>query len=250
MLNSDKHWEQFGRTDPYFAVLTHEKYQAANLDDAGKREFFHTGQADVERALGVVREQLDPDFTPETSLDFGCGVGRLTIPLASLCRRAVGVDVSPSMLAEARRNAEALGRPNAEFLQGSDGLPEIAETFDFVISLIVFQHIPVERGERQLRRLIGLLNPGGAAALHFTYFFDAPREAKRVAWARTRVPLAHGLFNLMDGRPFGEPLMQMNQYDLNRVMLALQQAGCERTHLRLTNHGGHLGAVVHFQKPR
>lgn len=37
----------------------------------------------------------------ETGLDIGCGTGWSTVALASVCQRAIGVDSSPAMLAEA-----------------------------------------------------------------------------------------------------------------------------------------------------
>src|ERR1041385_7561216 len=44
---------------------------------------------------------------PARVLDAGCGTGRIAIPLAELGHERIGVDVDPSMLAGARRNAPA-----------------------------------------------------------------------------------------------------------------------------------------------
>jgi SAM-dependent methyltransferase len=45
---------------------------------------------------------------PATVLDAGCGTGRVAVKLAELGYRSTGIDLDPSMLAEARRAAPAL----------------------------------------------------------------------------------------------------------------------------------------------
>ena len=38
--NSDESWREFGRSDPYFGVLSVDRFRAKNLDDAAMAEFF------------------------------------------------------------------------------------------------------------------------------------------------------------------------------------------------------------------
>ena len=57
----------------------------------------------------------------------------------------------------------------------------------------------------------------------------------------------HELANRIKGRP-GEPLMIMDQYDLGRIWNALREHGCEHAYLRATDHGGHLGVMIFFEK--
>ena len=64
--------------------------------------------------------------------------------------RVVGVDVSPSMLAEARRNCDARGARNVELL-AADRLGTLAPEFDLVHSFIVLQHIPPRHRRADLR---------------------------------------------------------------------------------------------------
>src|SRR3954469_547208 len=123
--DSDEDWERFGRTDPYFAVLTAPEFHG-QLSDAERAKFFDSGEAHVERVIAIIRDRLDPGFAPRTALDFGCGVGRLLIPLAKRCDEVAGVDVSPSMLAEARRNCDAAGVRNVSLLQSDDELAAVA----------------------------------------------------------------------------------------------------------------------------
>jgi len=243
-------WEEFGRGDAYYAVLTHDAFRREQLDDAAMDAFFASGEADVARALATVRAHVAPGFAPTRALDFGCGVGRLTIPLARAARDVVGVDVSGAMLDEARRNCEARAITNASFVLSDDQLLALDGTFDFVHSYITFQHIPPARGEAILRAMLARLAPGGVGALHFTYDRRAPLVRRTVHWMRKALPLANGVANLAQRRSFGAPMMPMHEYRLPRLLAALRDHGCGEAYVRLTDHGGHLGAFLFFQRER
>ncbi len=194
-------------------------------------------------------ERLVPGFRPRRVLDFGCGVGRLLVPFARRAREAVGVDIAPSMLAEARANCGRLGVENVVLAPSDDRLSAVEGTFDFVHSYIVFQHMPVRRGEAVVRELVRRLEPGGAGALHFT--FGAWRGLRHVVhWARKHVPLVNNALNLAYGRPFFYPMMQVNDYDLGRIARILDEGGCPVSLLRATRHQGRYGAMVTFLKAR
>ena len=42
MYNTDDHWKQWGKQDPYFAVLSHKKFRKENIE-ANRKEFFESG---------------------------------------------------------------------------------------------------------------------------------------------------------------------------------------------------------------
>ena len=116
-----------------------------------------------------MRARLGADFQPRRVLDFGCGVGRLVLPLSRLCEEVVGVDVAEAMLSEAAANCRQAGATNVRLIRGDDRLSGVTGPFDFIHSFIVFQHVPVQRGLVLLERLLDLLAPDGVGALHFTY---------------------------------------------------------------------------------
>src|SRR5262245_11062821 len=69
---SDKDWIQLSIEDPYFAVLTDEKFRRENLNDDLLKEFFESGEKYINLILDTVRSYLDPGFQPRKALDFGC----------------------------------------------------------------------------------------------------------------------------------------------------------------------------------
>src|SRR5436190_21944086 len=103
-MSTDDEWEDWGLRDPYYGVLTDDKLRRRNLTDEALDQFFRSGKDDIEHLLHIASTRIDPAFTPQRALNFGCGVGRLLIPLAGIAEEVVGLDVSESMLKEARKN--------------------------------------------------------------------------------------------------------------------------------------------------
>src|SRR4051812_29590259 len=103
----------------------------AALTDAGRggrwdaAELLPTGRREIEAMLALLdRRGIAPKTG--TALDFGCGPGRLTAGLAAAgFSRAIGVDVSPTMLAKAR---EIVDDERCEFVHDSG--PELATVAD------------------------------------------------------------------------------------------------------------------------
>ncbi|MGF1446109.1 MAG: class I SAM-dependent methyltransferase [Pikeienuella sp.] len=247
-IDTDGEWERFGQSDPYFGVVSHEQFRGATLERARRAEFFETGARHVEELFAAIERHIVPSFAPATALDFGCGVGRVAIPLAARAGCVTGLDIAPSMLAEARRNAERMGVSNLDLAPPGADLATLPAEFDLVHSFIVLQHIPPARGLALFDGLLGRLRPGGIAALHLTYANIAGRWPKLKELIARRVPFAANLYGLTQGRRFSDPVMQMNSYDLNRVFASLYSFGCEQCHIVQTNHTGRLGLMIYARK--
>lgn len=58
----------------------------------------------------------------------------------------------------------------------------------------------------------------------------------------------HNIVNLARRRPFNEVLMQMNCYDLDRLIRLLQDFGCPDVHLRFTQHRDYSGVILFFRR--
>src|SRR5262245_17464712 len=126
MGNTDKAWRRFGQIDPYFAVLSQPRFRTAAKEGETRRAFFTSGAEQIDRLFATIRENLDPEFAPRRALDFGCGVGRVTIPLARRVEQVVGLDVSDSMLEEAKKNCEEVGVRNVTLLKSDDSLENVS----------------------------------------------------------------------------------------------------------------------------
>src|ERR1700676_785645 len=121
-MSTDIAWEEWGHRDPYFGVITDPKFRRSEINEQNKREFFQSGESHVHGILATIRKHVEPEFAPRTVLDFGCGVGRVLIPFARITDEVVGLDVSPSMLLEARRNCDEHQLRNVSLLASDDSL--------------------------------------------------------------------------------------------------------------------------------
>jgi SAM-dependent methyltransferase len=273
LSDTDHAWKQWGERDPYFAVITSERFRSRNLTSEDRREFFESGRSHARHVLAVARRHLDAAFAPRRILDFGCGVGRILVHFAEMAAAVTGVDVSPAMLEEARRECDARGLTNVTLEVSDDSLSRLTGEFDFIHSVIVFQHIEQERGRELLRQLLLRLAPGGIGALHFTYakavhadaFGQPPASDDGKA---SRWPTGRGLWSLLpvaarsvgqpgsdslsaapSPPPEADPEMQMNVYRTNELLFLIQRSGITRTYVEFTDHGGELGALLYFQRP-
>jgi SAM-dependent methyltransferase len=236
---SDQAWEELARTEPYSAVLQH----------ASRAEFFASGEEHVSRVLQIVRKQLDPDYEPSSALDFGCGVGRVLIPLARICDEVVGVDVSEAMLSEARRNCDERGLVNVDLASALDDLADDRQ-FDLVHTYIVLQHVPRKRGMAIISRLVDAVTAGGVGLVHVQYGRAASPLRKSANWARKHLPGVNDAANLAQGAPRRTPLMQMNVYFVDEVLRLLYDRQCRDLVVQLgaTETGGYLSAAILFRK--
>ena len=97
---------------------------------AGSAEYYARGRFDYPQELAdALRDELRLDGTGRL-LDVGCGPAPLTLLLAPLFDRAVGVDADADMLAVARRRAADRGVPNVDFVHlRAEELPAGLGTF-------------------------------------------------------------------------------------------------------------------------
>jgi ubiquinone/menaquinone biosynthesis C-methylase UbiE len=144
----------------------------AEVDHTDDPQFF-VRFLDATRAPAAAMARQDPgaffaylDVHPgQTVLDTGCGLGEMARLIAGLVGpsgRVVGVDVSETMVQEARRRSAGTDLP-VEFRQGDIMALEFAgNTCDRARVEQVLQHIP--RPERGLAELYRVTKPGGRVA--------------------------------------------------------------------------------------
>jgi 2-polyprenyl-3-methyl-5-hydroxy-6-metoxy-1,4-benzoquinol methylase len=155
-------WEELARVNPTWAICSQPQFYGVGTPP---ETFWASGHNEVEGVLAAL-EAAGIEFGDEVALDFGCGLGRLTRPLAGRFGRVVGVDVSETMVETARRiHADCPGCV-FEHNVGPDLRRYAPETFDFILSLIALQHI---RSRRRVcafvAEFVRLLRPGGIAVV-------------------------------------------------------------------------------------
>ena len=154
-------WNARAREDAGYYVAFGRRDQ----DDAG---FFATATEVINGLEWELRRVPLAQRRGWRALEIGCGPGRLMRPMARHFVEIHGVDVSDEMIALAKDKLRDI--PNA-FPHHGDGstLPQFADdSFDFIYSYAVFQHIPTREVVYQyLREIRRVLKPGGLVRLQF-----------------------------------------------------------------------------------
>jgi SAM-dependent methyltransferase len=131
-------WNEFAAVDPMWAVLSRSDKRHSTWDLA---EFRLTGEQEIDAMLELCR-QLQVPMSYNRSLDFGCGLGRLTRALSRHFACSYGVDVSTKMIDLAVAGNEDVA--NVHFFVNTQ--PDLAlfgdQSFDLIYTNRVLQHLP------------------------------------------------------------------------------------------------------------
>ncbi len=204
-------------TDPLWAVLSADEYHRDALSPAAEERFWRTGEQHVEHVFAVLRNELDREVSPHVALDFGCGVGRTLVPLARRSSRAIGLDISSTMVERCRTRLAECGVDNAEaFVVGRRLDPELTAgvgPVDFVHSVLVFQHIVAAEGLALFDQLLELLAPGGLGFVQFQGRIPGGELARAARELRRRSRWFNTL--AVRGRiPLFKDLVMLYEYDM------------------------------------
>ena len=153
-------WTQLGQDDPLWAILSAPDKRGGRWDP---EQFFAAGEAEI----GIVDRYCAELARPQQrrfAVDFGCGVGRLSRALAARYTHVLGVDIAPSMLAQARRLHANVD--NLRFVENAKNrLDFIADgSVDFVYSVITLHHMPAALQLAYIGEFMRIVAPGGLVA--------------------------------------------------------------------------------------
>jgi len=149
-------WNERAREDAHY-------YVAFGGRDQDEAEFEATA-ADVLRSIEAELKRLPGQANRRAwrALEIGCGPGRLMKPLSRHLGEIHGIDVSDQMIRLARERLADIPHAHVHATDGSSLGRFADDSFDFVYSYAVFQHIPsrdvVLEYMREIKRV---LKPGG-----------------------------------------------------------------------------------------
>ena len=156
-------WTHLGEVRPFHSVLSQERFLPKNIRSS-EEEFWLTGEREAVMIDALLAAQGVRDLDSKTAVEYGCGLGRVTLPLAERFASVHGYDISPTHLAGARARAQSLGTTNIGFHLGADDFFTDLEKCDFFYSNIVFQHNPPPIAMELIRLALKSLKPSGLAA--------------------------------------------------------------------------------------
>lgn len=162
-------WEDFAQSDPFFGILSDPDKRGGKWD---KEEFFQTGVEEINTLMADIGK-YDNKVLKGKMLDFGCGVGRLTLAFSKYFYNCIGIDISPTMIELANRFKTA---SNCEYiLNEKDDLSIFDDnTFDFVFSVIVLQHIPINLTKKYIEEFIRITKPEGIIVFQMPSVYSPP----------------------------------------------------------------------------
>jgi SAM-dependent methyltransferase len=159
-----KTWVQLGTEKAHFSVVPENEYLPETLD-ATIEQFWQSGENECKRIERIFSRLRLPLTRNMTCVDYGCGVGRVTIPLATRFRKVLGYDISPTHLSHAKERARIVQASNVAFHTCSDFFVDQPERCDFYYSAGVYQHNPPVIIAQLLRNALAALSPAGTAII-------------------------------------------------------------------------------------
>jgi SAM-dependent methyltransferase len=250
-MKSKQDWSKYGEMDPYYGVLSDNKYKKDNLTESGFSEFFETGNQYVRETQSRIYQQYADSIAEMDILDFGCGVGRLAIPFAqNTVKKVVGLDVSPGMISIAQAKQKQLELNNLQYVSYSgENIPNIGP-FDLVNSYIVIQHIEPEFGYPLIEQLCEQAKVGGYVHLQIPYGHQLPLISYLKFYLKVNNDFYNKFSNWAKGEGFQRtPVMQMNYYKQEKLEEIFSKY-TDKVHKEPTDHGGHLGNFYYFKRTK
>lgn len=227
LAKTSQAWNQFGEDAPHWSVLVNDDFLPETIDQNIDR-FYASGIGDVHFCLNSLRRAGIPADRFERVLDFGCGVGRLSLALAQLADHVTAIDVSAGHLKLARERAALNGVDNVDWVQLRDlrALDQFSG-YDLVLSLIVLQHNPPPVMAYAFRALLRALRSGGVAIIQIPTFMVG------------RFEVAEYLANPPSG-------MEMHSLPQAVVYQIMDEEGCRPIEVREDNAIGPMGVSQNF----
>ncbi len=206
-------WTALGQEKPYFSVLGEKRF-SPGLVEANLEAFGKTGRDEIDvlkRRLTAL--EIDPADHPD-AVEYGCGVGRVTVPLSGLFRKVTGFDISEPHLELAQQAARIAGRRNIALAPVKDIRALDVPQHDFFYSRMVLHRNPPPLQAQILRRCLGRMRVGGIAVFQLLTHLEGYRY-DTAAW--------------LAAKPLEEPEVHVLRQDI--VFGILKELGFQPLHV-------------------
>lgn len=235
-------WVLIGESEPWYGVLSADKFRRANLTSEAVEEFYAQGRSEMGESVAILTSLFHFTHAP-VALDIGSGLGRLAFAMRDHADQVFGVDVAAGMIREANAQAGLRGVTGVSF---GHTLPE-GQTVDWINSFIVFQHIAPDAGCALLDANLQRLNRDGWISVQLTYCHDSRHTTELNRDVAVYVFDGQSM-RVLEENPHVPGAMMMYDYDLNRVMRLLHKNGIRDVFTRHTDHGGAHGIWLYGRR--
>lgn len=213
-------WVHLGNEKPHYSVLTDARFLPDQLADSAD-SFWASGEQEAATLQRILGRYGVHDLSDKVCVEYGCGVGRVTMGLAARFGQVHGYDISASHLKIAQERADALG-VDCVCLHDSSALLETElMACDCFYSRIVFQHNPPPVIARLIEQALAALKPGGIALFQVPTYGVGYRFRLQ-EWLQTEHPLD----------------MQMHCLPQPHIFRLIAAAGCAVLEVREDNCTG------------
>jgi SAM-dependent methyltransferase len=218
-------WTSMGSTRPYHSVLSAENFLPENINKEATDAFWASGSKEVARVQSMLMKHGFDSTTSKICVEYGCGVGRVTSPLARTFKEVYAYDVSTTHLEIARARAV---HSNIEFfLCTHDIFRTGLKNCDFFYSNIVFQHNPPPLILKVISLALEALRPGGIAV------FQVPTYGLGYSFS---------IREYLDSPKHND--MEMHALPQPEIFALIAAASCELREVREDGHIGRIGQWI------
>lgn len=180
-----RNWDQAARDNARYNVVT--------IPGQTEEQFYASGQAEVRGVFKRLAE-LDVKRGGELAMDFGAGLGRLTVALAEHFKQVVGVDVSGEMLDRAKPHKRVR-------YKRADSLEAFTHgVFDMVYTNITLQHMPGALQQQYVHDFFQVVRPGGVVVFELPHWPDIGYVQHALAMSGAAPSEVHGWIEAAGGQ--------------------------------------------------